>query len=62
ILGTCFDDILRRADAHVDSLITAEINYQLSDSIVFPPKPIKPDWPGKIIVPDSITARPIFDE
>ena len=59
ILEVCRRDILTRADLYVDSLITAEINFQLSDSIVFPPKPGKPLWPGPIIISDTIRARPI---
>jgi len=61
ILGNCRRDILARAEIYVDSIISAEINFQLSDSIVFPEKPVKPGWPGPIIIPETIRARPIFD-
>jgi hypothetical protein len=60
ILTNCHREIYERAKNHVDSLIAAEINFQLSDSIVFPPKPVKPDWIGPIIISDTIRAKPIF--
>jgi hypothetical protein len=61
ILGNCRRDILAKAEIYVDSLISAEINFQLSDSIVFPEKPAKPEWQGPIIVPETIRAKPIYD-
>lgn len=60
-IGKLPRDILARAEIYVDSIISAEINFQLSDSIVFPEKPVKPGWPGPIIIPETIRARPIFD-
>lgn len=60
ILANCQREVLEKAKIYVDSLIAAEINFQLSDSIVFPPKPIKPASPGPIIVSDTIKARPVF--
>ncbi|MBK8888557.1 MAG: hypothetical protein IPN46_19325 [Saprospiraceae bacterium] len=59
ILDNCQRDVYEKAKVYVDSLISAEINFQLSDSIVFPPKPIKPLSPG-LIVPDTIKTKPIF--
>ena len=61
ILDKCHRDILAKAEIYVDSIISAEINFQLSDSIVFPEKPLKPGWPGPIIVPETIRAKPIFE-
>lgn len=61
ILDNCHRDILVKAEIYVDSIISAEINFQLSDSIVFPEKPLKPGWPGPIIVPETIRAKPIFE-
>jgi len=60
ILDNCQRDVYEKAKIYVDSLISAEINFQLSDSIVFPPKPLKPASPGPIIVPDTIKTKPIF--
>mgnify|MGYP000897760286 CR=1 FL=1 len=60
ILEKCRRDILEKAEIYVDSLISAEIIFQLSDSIVFPPKPEKPNWPGPIQVPETIRATPIL--
>lgn len=61
ILENCRRDILAKAEIYVDSLISAEINFQLSDSIVFPEKPVKPEWPGPIIIPETIKAKPIYE-
>ncbi|MBK9736285.1 MAG: hypothetical protein IPO92_15520 [Saprospiraceae bacterium] len=60
ILTICRNEVLNRASQYVDSVIAAEMYFHLSDSIVFPDKPIKPQSLGKIIVPDTIVARPIF--
>ena len=60
ILTNCKNEVLNRASQYVDSIIAAEMYFQLSDSIVFPDKPIKPQSLGKIIVPDTIVAKPIF--
>lgn len=60
ILTNCAREVYEKAKVYVDSVIAAEINYQLSDSIVFPPKPIKPPSPGPIIIADTIRARPMF--
>jgi hypothetical protein len=51
---------LEKATVYVDSLIAAEISYQLSDSIVFPPKPMKPTSPGPIIIRDTVKAKPVW--
>lgn len=60
IMENCKLEIIEKAIKYVDSLVAVEIDFQLSDSIVFPPKPIKPASPGPIIIPDTIRARPIF--
>jgi hypothetical protein len=60
VLENCKRDMMERANLYVDSLIAAEISYQLSDSIVFPPKPLKPGSPGPIIIRDTVKARPVW--
>lgn len=62
VIYTCQIDMYQRAAEYVDSLIAAEIYFQISDSIVFPPKPEYPGWPGPIILNDTLRARPIFEE
>jgi hypothetical protein len=59
-MTNCKEDILNKAEIYVDSVIAAEIDYRISDSIIFPEKPLRPEWPGDILVPDSIKAKPIF--
>jgi len=61
-LINCRRDMVEKAGVYVDSLIAEEINYQLSDSIVFPPKPDRPAWPGVIVLSDNEKAKPIFME
>ncbi len=60
IMDNCRRDMLEKATLYVDSLIAAEISYQLSDSIVFPPKPLKPTTPGPIIIRDTVKAKPVW--
>jgi len=61
IIYNCQIDMYQRASKYVDSLIAAEIYFQISDSIVFPPKPEYPGWPGPIILNDTLKARPIIE-
>ena len=60
ILDNCRTDIMRMAEIYIDSLISADMDFRLSDSIIFPEKPLKPLWPGDISVSDTIKAYPIF--
>jgi hypothetical protein len=46
----------------VDSLISEQISFRLSDSIIFPEKPLKPEFPGPVIVSDTLIARPIIQK
>jgi hypothetical protein len=59
ILSNCRKDVLDKASAYVDSMISADLDFRLNDSIIFPERPLRPNWPGDIIVPDTIKARPI---
>lgn len=58
----CRAETIERATVYVDSLISARISYQLSDSIVFPPKPEKPDSYGPIIIVDTVRAKPVIKQ
>ncbi len=60
ILSRCTTEAILKAEEYVDSLISEEISYRLSDSIIFPDKPLKPYSPGKISITDTIRARPII--
>lgn len=57
----CRRDMIEKASSYVDSLISEEINYQLSDSIVFPPRPDRPGWPGPVVLKDE-APQPVFRE
>lgn len=60
ILSRCTAEAILKAEEYVDSLISEEISFRLSDSIIFPDKPLKPFSPGKISISDTIRARPII--
>lgn len=62
VLENCNVEMFQKATDYVDSLIAAELAYQLSDSIVFPPKPEYPGWPGPILLNDTLKAQPILPE
>ncbi|HRO08292.1 MAG TPA: hypothetical protein PK611_02805 [Saprospiraceae bacterium] len=59
-LKECRAATIDRAKMYVDSLISARISYQLSDSIVFPPKPEKPSFPGPIVIQDTVRSKPFI--
>ena len=62
ILSRCTTEAILKAEEYVDSLISEEISFRLSDSIIFPEKPLKPFSPGKITISDTIRARPILQQ
>lgn len=55
----CIKEILEDAEAHVDSTIINEINIHVLDTLIFPEKPIKPPYPGKIILDDTTKIAPV---
>ncbi|MBK8518598.1 MAG: hypothetical protein IPL55_20635 [Saprospiraceae bacterium] len=61
IMRNCRQDVMSKAENYVDSLISADINFRLNDSIIFPDKPLRPEWPGDIIVSDTIKAKKLFE-
>lgn len=58
-MNECRAEVIDRATVYVDSLISARISFQFSDSIVFPPKPEKPETKNPIIIEDTVRARPL---
>jgi len=54
----CLEAILEDAEIYVDSVIINEINILLLDTIIFPEKPIKPNYPDTIILNDSVAIKP----
>jgi hypothetical protein len=59
-MKNCTRDINEQADKYVDSLVTAEISFRVSDEVVFPAKPGKPVFENPDIFQDSLRALPIF--
>lgn len=58
----CLEKILEDAEAYVDSIIISEINVKLLDTLIFPEKPLRPDFPSKIILNDSTKIEPIVKD
>lgn len=58
----CAQQAMDMAIIYIDSIIANQISFQLSDSIVFPPKPEKPPFEGPIVIKDSIDVKPIFTD
>jgi hypothetical protein len=59
-LAKCRKAAIDRAVIYTDSLIAADYFMELSGTIPFPPKPIKPNFEGPIIIKDTIKATPIL--
>lgn len=53
----CLEKILLDAETYVDSVIINEINIKLLDTIIFPEKPLKPEFPKKIILKDTSIVK-----
>jgi hypothetical protein len=60
IMANCRREAVRKADDFVDSLISAEIQIRISDSILFPEKPARPTFPGAITLNDTLHAKPLL--
>ena len=60
-IENCREEMLEQAEIKVDSMITELIEKYMNDTIYFPPKPIKPDFPKKLNPDTSLTPKPILD-
>jgi len=58
VMDQCRREAVKKADAYVDSILTAEIQIRISDSILFPEKPVRPPHPGPVKFNDTLRARP----
>lgn len=56
----CLEDILKDAETFVDSTIISEINIKLLDTLVFPDRPPRPQYPDQIVLDDSTNLAPII--
>jgi hypothetical protein len=57
----CRKDIINRASMTADSIVSVDNIMNLAGLSAFPDKPPKPDFPGAIIIKDTIKAVQIFD-
>ena len=57
----CREDLLEEAEIKVDSIITELIEQYMQDTIYFPVKPVRPDFPDKLKPDSSLNPKPIFD-
>lgn len=46
---SCTESLLFDAERYVDSLMIEQIRYSITDTLYFPGRPIKPDFPYPII-------------
>lgn len=60
-ISMCREDLLEEAEIKVDSIITELIEEYMQDTIYFPVKPVRPDFPEKLKPDSSLTPKPIFD-
>jgi hypothetical protein len=56
----CFASLVEKADEVVDSLLFADAVLRTNDSVYWQNKPLKPEKPELIKIPDSIKLKPIF--
>ncbi|HRX27995.1 MAG TPA: hypothetical protein P5235_01310 [Saprospiraceae bacterium] len=53
----CIERAELEANAYIDSIIANEIYLSLLDSLSFPSKPIKPDYPDSLKLKDTSLVR-----
>jgi hypothetical protein len=61
-MKNCMREVNEQADTYVDSLVTAEIFFRVSDEVAFPPKPAKPLFENPDIFQDTLRATPLFPD
>ena len=62
ILKKCKKEAIDKAELLVDSLVAEEFTRLTSDTIAFPPKPIRPSLPKRIILNDTTDIDPILND
>jgi hypothetical protein len=62
VIENCKKEQIILAEQFVDSLISEQISFRLSDSIILPEKPVKPEFIGPIEISDTLIARPIYEK
>ena len=61
-IKNCIREVNEQADKYVDSVVTAEIFFRVSDEVVFPEKPARPEFENPDSIQDTLYARPLFPE
>jgi hypothetical protein len=61
-MKNCLREVSEQADKYVDSVVTAEIYFRVSDEVVFPEKPVRPKFENPNNIQDTLHARPLFPE
>ena len=56
----CYTDIVKDAEAYVDSIIFREVNFNVGDTVQTPGKPFKPKRPFDTLKLDSTPVNPII--
>jgi hypothetical protein len=60
MMSICRAEAIKRAEIYVDSMVAADFFMELSGTLPFPDKPIKPTFEGPIIIKDTIQPYPIL--
>jgi hypothetical protein len=60
-LKRCRIDMMEKAEAKVDSLITELIEDYIQDTVFFPKIPSRPKFPNKLFADTSLIPKPLFD-
>lgn len=60
-LFNCRQDVLREAEAFVDSIIINEMSFNIGGNLYFPNRPNKPGYIGKIQLNDTTRPKPFLD-
>lgn len=56
----CLNDLLYEAEVFADSLVIQQIAYSINDTLNFPGRPIRPNFPHPIILDDSTKLNPVL--
>jgi hypothetical protein len=60
-LKRCRLNMMEKAEAKVDSLITELIEDYIQDTVFFPKIPVRPIFPKKLAADTSLIPKPLFD-
>lgn len=60
--NNCYEKVENDAVAYVDSIIYQRVNFQISDTLKTPGRPIRPERPFDTLVLDTSPVRPMVKD